>query len=98
SECPGGWGPCRDPRVQIEERHGFAGTLRMFGGLGAMSGPRVQIEERHGFAGTLRMFGGLGAMSGPPCSEEAPHVQKEISVSRIDSSPRGVHLRRLLTP
>src|SRR5205807_1135209 len=43
----------------LEERHGFAGTLRRLGGWGAISGPMGWrgLEERHGFAGTLRMLG-----------------------------------------
>src|SRR2546425_8628221 len=40
----------------IEERHGFAGVLRAWGG----------IEERHGFAGVLRAWGGLGGHVGAP--------------------------------
>jgi len=53
----------------LEERHGFAGTLRPLGGMGAMPGPPKggrSLEERHGFAGTLRTLGGMGAMPGPP--------------------------------
>src|SRR5438094_7649477 len=52
SEGGGGSGVISGPRFSwrgLEERHGFAGTLRTLGGL----------EERPGCAGALRTLGGL---------------------------------------
>src|SRR5438445_13091595 len=70
---------------RLEERHGFAGTLRRLGGLGGHFGAPMGwrgLEERHGFAGTLRRLGGLGGHFG------APHFLRSGRGERATSQAR----------